>query len=124
MKKSFTLAGYTASSIDETYSIVQKNGSGQIVKRLGTVDSYKQNEDDAVIYYTNSAKHGFDKPLTTSGNTIVFVSSTGVETATSIVPSSPSTPTVNTADVLFIDNRATINRSADQNEELKIIIQL
>jgi hypothetical protein len=124
MKKSFTLAGYTASSIDETYSIVQKNSSSQIVKRLGTVDSYKQNGDDVVIYYTNSAKHGFDKPLTTSGNTIVFVSSTGVETATSIVPSSPSTPTVNTADVLFIDNRATINRSADQNEELKIIIQL
>jgi hypothetical protein len=126
MKKSFTLASYTASSIDSTYSIVQKNGSGQIVKRLGTVDSYKQNGDDAVIYYTNSAKHGFDKPRTGVGvtDTIVFVSSTGVETATSIVPSSPSTPTVNTADVLFIDNRATIDRSADQNEELKIIIQL
>jgi hypothetical protein len=126
MKKSFTLAGYTASSINSTYSIVQKNSSGQIVKRLGTVDSYKQNGANAVIYYTNSAKHGFDKPRTGVGvtDTIVFVSSAGVETATSIVPSSPSTPTVNTADVLFIDNRATIDRSADQNEELKIIIQL
>lgn len=125
MKKSFTLANYTASSsIDSTFSIVQKNGSGQIVKRLGAVDSYKQNGLDTVIYYTNSAKHGFDKPLTTSGNTISFISAAGVETATAIVPTAVSTPTVNTADVLFIDNRATIDRSEDQNEELKIIIQL
>jgi hypothetical protein len=127
MKKSFTLLNYNPGTIDSTYAIVQKNGSN-IVKRIGVVDSHVQTgtgNANAVIYYTNSVKYGYDDPFTTAGNTISFINTTsGNITDTSVVPSTFVNPTINNADVLFIDNRAEINRADDQNEELKIIIQL
>jgi hypothetical protein len=128
MKKSFTLANYNPISIDNTYAIVQRDNTGAIVKRIGMVDSRKQTGTgnvDAVIYYTNSPKYGYDTPLTTSGNTISFVNITSdVRTDTSVVPTALVNTEINTADVLFIDNRGQIDRADDQNEELKIIIQL
>jgi hypothetical protein len=128
MKKSFTLANYNPISIDNTYAIVQRDSTGAIVKRIGIVDSRKQtgtDDVDAVIYYTNSPKYGYDTPLTTSGNTISFVNITSdVRTDTSVVPTALVNTEINTADVLFIDNRGQIDRADDQNEELKIIIQL
>ena len=130
MKKSFTLASYTAPALDSTYAIVQKNAAGEIIKRLGVVDSYQQTgalNANAVIYYVNSPKYGYDTPSTAS-HTISFINtSNGAVTDTPVVPSAlytPYTPRIDTADVLFIDNRGRIERDGDQNEELKIIIQL
>jgi hypothetical protein len=123
MTKTFTLPLYTFSTDVEGYQIIQKSGSN-ITRRIGVVDSY--DISTKIVYYNNSAKFGYD-PIDTA-SPIVFVNpTTGVEVATSINPTTLTAPdfTVGSADVLFIDNRASvINRSADQNEELKIIIQL
>ena len=123
MTKTFTLPTYSFSTDVAGYQIVQKSGSN-VTRRIGVVDSY--NITSKVVYYNNSAKFGYD-PIDTA-SPIVFVNpTTGDEVATSINPTTLTSPdfTVGSADVLFIDNRASvINRSADQNEELKIIIQL
>jgi hypothetical protein len=128
MKKSFTLLNYPSPNIDSAYSIVQKNTQNQIVKRIGVVDSYKQVGANTVVYYTSSAKYGYDVPMVSAGAIsfieIVNDTSTPSEINTSIAPSSINAQAIDTADVLFIDNRGKINRADDQNEELKIIIQL
>jgi hypothetical protein len=130
MKRSFTLASYTAPTIDSTYAIVQKNNDGDVIKRIGVVDSYEQSGtlgEDAVIYYTSSAKYGYDTPFTAGAGSypISFIdTSDGTLTDTSVVPSALTNPIIDTADVFFIDNRGKIDRADDQNEELKIIIQL
>jgi hypothetical protein len=125
MKKSFKLIGQSV-PISPGLAIFQRN-SGQIIKRIGVVDSYEQDGSDGIIYYTNSAKYGYDVPSTGVGNTISFLNpANGSIINTTIAPeeSSLNTPTIDTADVLFIDNRGKIDRASDQNEELKIIIQL
>lgn len=114
MKKSFVLSGFTTNVAG--YQITQGD------RRIGVVDSIDTNTSR--VYYNNSIKYGFDTPITSAPITFV---KPGLSNVTSVSnPSSLLSPdfTYGSADVMFIDNRAFIQRSADQNEELKIIIQL
>jgi hypothetical protein len=120
MTKSFKLTGYAFGNDIKGYQIVQSSG-GNITKRIGVVDSY--DTATKTVYYNCSLKYGFDTPSTSSP--IIFVK--GASTFTpGINPTVLTSPDFlpGSADVLFIDNRVSIVRSADQNEELKIIIQL
>lgn len=121
MKKSFTLTAYDLSVLSGGQYAIEERGSTD-VKYIGVLDSY--NNTSKTVYYTNSPKYGYSTPGE-AGTTIAFIDiETGSEILSGIRATSVNAPTVTSGDVMFIDNRASITRSEDQNEELKIIIQL
>lgn len=113
LRKSFILS---ADIVDDIvgYRITQNN------RVIGVVNSV--NTANKTVYYNSSPKYGMDTPTTEA---VSFTN--GSTTLTNMISEIPSTPvnfTYGSGQIIFIDNRATIQRSADQNEELKIIVQL
>lgn len=119
--KSFVLSGYSnINDIESGVALYQINND--IVIPLGVVDSVDYANE--TVYYISSAKYGYCEIDETVS--MRFINSVGNTVNTSILPTEITIPTFKpgTGEVIFIDNRATINRAEDQNEELKIIIQL
>lgn len=129
LKKKFVLTNYDAASngmnLLNSYYIIQTNESGDIVSRLGVLDSFKVDESgNTTFYYLNSHKYGMDTLDETHFISFINVDDNVDAYETGILPIEVSTTSILDAEVLFIDNRTNIDRSEDQNEELKIIIQL
>jgi len=117
---SFVLTGYTG-SINVGDGIVQIQSS--VTKYIGVVHSY--NSATKTVYYTKGYHDGVNA-IDGAKNISIVNRDTQVVTDTGKTPSSITSSTYDphTGDVVFLENRAQIIRSADQNEELKIIIQL
>lgn len=109
----------------ESYDTSGNNLVGQVItqdsKLIGIVNSsyYDSIAGDTTVYYTNSVKYGYDTP---SGSLPIILDGT----STTVNPTNITATSYDhgSGEVLFIDNRASITRSEDQNEEIKIIIQL
>jgi hypothetical protein len=94
--------------------VITQNGN-----HVGIVDTVTSNE----IYYTVGAAYGYATPTFGGGSSLTFTAPGQTPIVTS-AGTAVEIPNIDTADVLFIDNRAFITRAEAQNEELKIIIQL
>lgn len=113
---SFTLESYDTSGDNLAGQVITQTG-----KLIGIVNSsyYDSIAGDTTVYYNNTVKYGYDTP---SGGLPIILDGT----STTINPTNITATAYDhgSGEVLFIDNRASITRSEDQNEEIKIIIQL
>jgi hypothetical protein len=121
---SFTPIGgvpYDLSNIEVGFIITQTIGN--VTYNIGTIDSI--NYETGVIYYIQNVKTGYS--TLSSSYAVKFTMPNG-----SIINSDPYITTAinnsiyahGTGECVFLENRSPITRSEDQNEELKIIIQL
>lgn len=101
--------------------ITQEVGSYTV--KVGIVDSI--NYTDRVIYYTQNIKYGYAALSEGAEVSFILPDTTVVLSGTFLTADLESGAYKHgTGEIVFLENRSPIVRTADQNEELKLIIQL
>jgi len=117
-----TTKSFTVTDVGVLATVQPGYGIEQNGRKVGVVDTI----EDVTVHYVNSVKYGFSTLI--PGQGIQFVSPSGTRVpAVATIPVSIATLgpfDQGSGEVMFMDNRASITRAEDQNEELKIIIQL
>lgn len=92
-----------------------------IVGSTSNAQAYIVKIDGNDIYYVQNEDSGFG--VFTDGETVTEINGIGEGILNSPSLTNPEVDLL-TGDILFIDNRTAVTRSADQEEDIKIIIQL